>query len=103
MIKIQRPRENQSIAVIRAASYNEFTKYERQKLAEIEEKAQQNKLEAINLNGEKVLIDPNTKTAQIELGDLAFKNTISFDEINDDNIFIECTLDDSILAGESGD
>ncbi len=97
MIEIKRPEKKQPPSVIRVASYNELSKYERQKLAGIEARAQRNKLEAITINGENVLIDTNTKTAQIELGDLAFKNTISFNEIEDDDVFITCELDKSDL------
>ena len=93
MIKIQ-TQETNPITVIRAASGNELTDYEKKKLATIEEQAQQNKIEAIRVNGNRVSIDPDTKVAQINVGDLAFKSAVSPSDINTGELFfIRCSLD----------
>ena len=95
MIKIQ-TQENNPITVIRAATGNELTDYEKKKLADIEELAQKNKLEVIKINGKRVDIDKETKTAQIAVGDLAFKSTVSPDDLDGNKwFFIKCELDES--------
>jgi hypothetical protein len=98
MIKVQKQQKNNPITVIRAASGNELTNYEKQKLASIEENAQENKIEVISVNGQRATIDPETKIAQISLGSLAFKNTISSNDFdNNELFFIRCDLDESTL------
>ena len=93
MIKIQ-TQESTPITVIRAASGSELTEYEKKKLASIEELAQQNKIEAIKVNGKRATIDPETKVAQINVGDLAFKSTVSPRDIDTGELFfIRCSLD----------
>lgn len=83
-----------SMVVIRAATGNELSNYEKNKLANIEENAQRNKLETITINGERVPINAANKEANIELGDLAFKTKVTADDIaSDDIIFIRCELD----------
>lgn len=84
----------ESMVVIRAATGNELSNYEKNKLANIEENAQKNKLETITINGERVPINVANKEANIELGDLAFKTKVTADDIaSDDIIFIRCELD----------
>ena len=84
----------ESMVVIRAATGNELSNYEKNKLANIEENAQKNKLETIIINGERVPINAANKEANIELGDLAFKTKVTADDIaSDDIIFIRCELD----------
>ncbi len=84
----------ESMVVIRAATGNELSNYEKNKLANIEENAQKNKLETITINGERVPINAANKEANIELGDLAFKTKVTADDIaSDDIIFIRCELD----------
>jgi hypothetical protein len=84
--------------LIRTATAGELTRYERFKLAGIEEKAQVNKLESISVNGETLLIDPETKNADIKLGDLAFKSEVDPDDVSlQELFFIKCELDDSEL------
>ena len=84
----------ESMVVIRAATGNELSNYEKNKLANIEENAQRNKLETITINGERVPINAANKEANIELGDLAFKTKVTADDIaSDDIIFIRCELD----------
>jgi hypothetical protein len=94
MIKVQKQQKNNPITVIRAASGNELSNYEKQKLANIEENAQQNKIEAIRINGQRAQVDSETKVAQINLGELAFKSSITQDELDTDEVFfIKCELD----------
>ena len=99
MIKVQKPQQkNNPITVIRAASGNELTNYEKKKLASIEENAQENTIEAIRVNGKRAVVDPETKVAQINLGDLAFRSTVSPSDLdNGELFFIRCELDESTL------
>lgn len=103
MINVQKSQQNNPITVIRAASGNELTNYEKQKLAKIEENAQQNKIEYIRVEGEtvpstRVQVDSETKVARIKLGDMAFKSTISADDLDNETwFFIRCDLDESDL------
>lgn len=91
--KIERP-----VVLIRAATGYELSRYERNKLANIEEEAQVNKLEAVKVNGQLLPIDPLTKEVNIELGDLAFKSKVSPDDISlEELFFIKCDLDDAEL------
>lgn len=100
MINVQKQQTNDSITVIRAASGNELTNYEKNKLAGIEEQAQQNKIEAVKINNKRIPIDSETKTANIELGSLAFKSTLTPDAVDSNELFfIKCELDESILTG----
>lgn len=95
MIKIQKQQQSGPITVVRAASGNELTNYEKKKLASIEEQAQQNKIEIIRVNGERAVVDSNTKTVNINLGDLAFKNAITSEDFDtNEYFFIKCELDD---------
>lgn len=111
MIKVQKQKQNnQPIAVIRAASGNELTNYEKKKLAGIEEQAQQNKIEVIRVrdkdnlaNCQKVQIDQYNKTAYIDLGNLAFKSAVTSNELDADELFfIKCELDDAVLIDGNG-
>ena len=104
MIKIQSTTNQNNSAIgqntynanvsIRAATAGELTKYEKNKLANIEEQAQKNKIEAIRVNGNRIKPDLETKTVNINVGDLAFKSVVTSDEIdNNDLFFIRCSLD----------
>ena len=75
------------ITIIRAASAYELTDYERRKLASVEENAQENRIEAIRLNGQLLEIDPSSKTIDINLGDLAFKSKILPSDMSEDEVF----------------
>lgn len=107
MIKIQKQQKNEPITVIRAASGNELTNYEKQKLASVEEKAQQNKIEAIKVEGQSIsghraTIDEDTKVAYLKLGDMAFKSEITPDDLDDEKwFFIQCELDESMLENNN--
>ena len=96
MIKVQKQQQNNPLTVIRAASGNELTNYEKKKLANIEENAQENKIEVIRVNDKRVTVDQDTKIAQISLGDLAFKSAISSDDLDNETwFFIRCELNES--------
>ena len=98
MIKVQKQQQNNPVTIIRAASGNELTNYEKKKLASVEENAQENKVEVIRVNGIRVPIDTDTKVADISLGSLSFKNTISQDDLDpNEYFFIRCELDDSSM------
>lgn len=93
MIKVQQKHAIPT-SVIRVASERELSEYEKNKLATIEEQAQKNKLEVIRINGERVPIDTDTKTANIKMGDLAFKSVVTSDDIDSKELFfIKCSLD----------
>jgi hypothetical protein len=80
-------------SAIRAASASELTKYEKDKLASIEDKAQQNKIECIRINGNRVPADAN-KTVNIAVGKLAFKSAVTSSDIDGNELFfIRCELD----------
>ena len=98
MFNVRRPKQK-PIVVIRAATGNELSNYEKRKLATIEEKAQENKIESISLSiGEnKQLITPIDKEVDIKLGSLAAKSTITDVDLSKDELFfIKCELDESI-------
>lgn len=93
MIKVQQKHAIPT-SVIRVASERELSEYEKNKLAAIEEQAQKNKLEVIRINGERVPVDTDTKTANIKVGDLAFKSVVTSDDIDSKELFfIRCSLD----------
>ena len=97
MIEIRKP-EQKPIVVIRAATGNELSNYEKRKLANIEEDAQKNKIEIISVNGQKLPIDPLNKEVRIDLGSLAFKSKVGPKELSSDELFfIKCELDDAEL------
>ena len=97
MIEIRKP-EQKSIVVIRAATGNELSNYEKRKLANIEDNAQENKIEVIKINDQRLQIDPINKEVRIDLGNLAFKNKVGPQELSADELFfIKCELDESSL------
>lgn len=97
MIEIRKP-VHKPIVVIRAATGNELSNYEKRKLANIEENAQKNKIEIIKVNNQRLPIDPLTKEVNIELGSLAFKSKVSPGEISTEELFfIQCELNETDL------
>jgi hypothetical protein len=97
MLEIKRPTQK-PIVVIRAATGEEFSNFEKRKLANIEENAQVNKIEVIKLGEKRLPIDPLNKEVRIDLGSLAFKHTITPKELSaDDLFFIKCELDETAL------
>lgn len=93
MLEIRRPTK-QSFAVIRAASGHELSAYEKRKLANIEENAQENKIEVIKVNGQQLQINSLNKEVNIDLGELAFKDNITPQDMLADELFlIKCELE----------
>jgi hypothetical protein len=86
MFEIRKPDKN-SIVVIRAASGHELSNYEKYKLANIEDNAQKNKIEIINVNGQRQQLNPETKEANIKLDGL-----ITPKDLGEDIFEIKCTL-----------
>ena len=97
MIEIRKP-TSKPIVVIRAASGHELSNYEKRKLANIEENAQENKIEVIKVNNQKLQIDPINKEVRIDLGGLAFKSKVAPEDLSMDELFfIKCELDENEL------
>lgn len=97
MFEVRRPTQK-PIVVIRAASGNELSNYEKRKLSKIESNAQENKIEVIKINDDKLQIDPLNKEVRIDLGSLAFRSKVTPDEVASDELFfIKCELDDSVF------
>ena len=92
---VRKPDTN-PLVIIRSASAHELSTYEKNKLKNIEENAQENKIEMIKLavNGTNLPTSISNKEAIIELGELALQNKISPKEISSDDLFfINCSLD----------
>lgn len=86
----------QQVTIIRAASGYELSNYEKNKLASIEENAQENKIESISINNERQYLDPISKEVKISLGELAAKDRITPEELSmDDLFFIKCEFDEN--------
>ena len=97
MIELRKPTQK-PVVVIRAATGNELSNYEKRKLANIEDNAQENKIEVIKVNDQRLAIDPLNKEVRIDLGNLAFKNKIGPQELSADELFfIKCELDEASL------
>jgi predicted metalloprotease with PDZ domain len=96
MIEIKRPTQKQ-IVVIRSATGNELSNYEKRKLAGIESGAQVNTIEVIKINGQRLQIDKLNKEVNIDLGVLADKDAVTPKEISPDELFfIKCTLEEDL-------
>lgn len=96
MFDVRKPTKK-PIVVIRAATGNELSNYEKRKLANIEANAQENKIEVIRVNNQKLQIDPINKEVKIDLGNLAFKSKVTPGDISADELFfIKCELEDEI-------
>ena len=96
MIDIRKPDTN-PIVVIRAATGNELSNYEKRKLENIEENAQVNKIEVIKVNNQPLQIDPINKEVKLDLGTLAFRNTINPKDLESEELFfIKCELDETV-------
>ena len=96
MFDVRKPTKK-PIVVIRAATGNELSNYEKRKLANIEDNAQENKIEVIRVNNQKLQIDPINKEVKIDLGNLAFKGKVTPGDISADELFfIKCELEDEI-------
>lgn len=96
MFDVRKPTKK-PIVVIRAATGNELSNYEKRKLANIEDNAQENKIEVIRVNNQRLQIDPINKEVKIDLGNLAFKSKVTPSDLSADELFfIKCELDDDI-------
>ena len=97
MFEIKRP-EAKPIIVIRTATPQELSNYEKWKLENVEEGAQVNKLEAIRVtttSKKDAFVSIDNKTAKIELGDMALKSKVTPEDISPEEMFlIECALQD---------
>lgn len=98
MFDVKRP-SKKPIVVIRTATPQELSDYEKWKIKNIEEGAQVNKIEAVRImtsSNKEVFSSIDAKVATIELGDLAVKSKITAEDISAEELFlIECALDDS--------
>ena len=83
MSSIQRPGKD-CATIIRPTSGYEITAEEKRKLDSVEENAQENVIEIIEVNDEALPIDHNTKTAKMQLGSLAFKDKITQDDLTEE-------------------
>lgn len=99
MFDVRKPKQK-PIVVIRAATGAELSNYEKHKLANIEENAQKNRIEAISVNiaGDKQRIEPINKEVSLDLGSLAIKSNITPADIAKDELFfIKCELDETVV------
>ena len=95
MFNVQKPKQKQ-IVVIRTATGNELSNYEKRKLANIEAKAQENVIEVIKINGKPVQVDPLNKEVNINLDD--FDKTVKSADISSDDLFvIRCELSEELM------
>ena len=100
MFEVLKPTQK-PITVIRPATSAELSDYEKRKLANIEENAQENKIELISLNiaGQSQRVDILNKEATIDLGTLAVKSSIEPSDIASDGFFIiKCELSDTDMC-----
>lgn len=92
-----RKQETEPIVLVRAATAQELSNYEKWKLENIEHGAQANKIEAIEVStstGNTIPVSIEEKTAKIALGELAVKDNIVPEDISLEKLFkIECSLD----------
>jgi hypothetical protein len=99
MFEVHKPKQK-PIVIIRAATKNELTDYEKRKLANIEANAQENKIEVISVNvdGTKRHVEPLNKEVTIDLGRLATKSIVEPEDLSTEELFfIKCELDDDAL------
>lgn len=96
MFDVRKP-SKKPIVVIRAATGNELSNYEKRKLANIEDNAQENKIEVIRVNDQRLQVDPINKEVRIDLGNLAFKSKVTPGDLSADELFfIKCELDETV-------
>lgn len=97
MFEVQKPKQK-PVVIIRAATGNELSSYEKQKLANIEANAQENRIEVIRVNDQRLKVDPLNKEVKIELGDLAFQHKVKPADLSTEELFfIKCELDKNSL------
>lgn len=94
MFEVQKQKQK-PIVIIRAATESELSAYERHKLANIEERAQENRIEVIRVNGQRLQVDTLNKEVRLDLGDLAFQHKVRpVDMSTEELFFIKCELDE---------
>lgn len=99
MFDVRKPKQK-PIVVIRTATQSELSSYEKRKLANIEENAQENKIEIISMNvgGVQQQLEPLNKEVRIDLGSLAGKSKVTPSDLTADELFfIKCELDSKQL------
>ena len=98
MFDVNKPKQK-PIVVIRAATESELSAYEKRKLANIEENAQENKIEVISLStgGKSQRIEPFNKEVKIDLGELANKSSVAPADLSNELFLIKCVLDEEAL------
>ena len=100
MFDVRKPTKK-PIVVIRAATGNELSNYEKRKLANIEDNAQENKIEVIRVNNQQLQVDPINKEVRIDLGNLAFRSKVTPNDLSADELFfIKCELDEDFINEE---
>jgi hypothetical protein len=94
MFEVQKQKQK-PIVIIRAATESELSAYEKHKLANIEERAQENRIEAIRVNGQRLSVDALNKEVRIDLGEMAFQHKVRpVDMSTEELFFIKCELDE---------
>ncbi len=96
MFDVHKP-EHKHIVVIRTATGNELSNYEKRtlnKLKDVDLTTLENKIEVVKVNGERIEVDPLNREVQINLGALSKKDEITPKELSADELFwIKCELD----------
>jgi hypothetical protein len=93
MFELQKPKQKPMV-IIRTATGNELSNYEKRKLANIEEHAQENRIEVIRVNDKRLPVDPLNKEVKLELGAMAFQDRVRpADMSTEDLFFIQCELE----------
>ena len=99
MFDIQRTKQK-PIVLIRTATGSEFSNYEKRKLANIEDRAQENRKEVNRVNDQRLPINPLNKEVRIDLGDLAFQQKVKPSDISTEELFfIKCAIDRDDIEG----
>lgn len=97
MIEIRKPVQK-PIAIIRAATANELFNYEKNKLANVGNNTQKNKIKVTKVNDQRLFIDHINKEARIDLGNLVFKSAATPKGLSADELFFtKCELDETNL------
>lgn len=95
MFEVQKQKQK-PIVIIRAASESELSAYEKHKLANIEDRAQENRIEVIRVNGQRLPVNALNKEVRIDLGDMAFQHKVRpVDMSTEELFFIKCELEEN--------
>lgn len=97
MFEVQKQKQK-PVVIIRAATGNELSNYEKRKLANIEDRAQENRIEVIRVNDQRLQVDPLNKEVRIDLGRLAFQHKVTPADLSSEELFfIKCELDENSI------